>query len=154
MAATIPLNRLNPARSNPLLRSAPLLRRAARFAAVGALGTLVDASLFALLHLALGLAALPANVVSYGAGIINNYALHRRWTFAAGARQPALPQFARFAAVSLSALALNTLAIALLDPALGALLPGALAALAAKACATVVGMGWNFVINHVWTFRA
>ena len=65
--------------------SSPILRSAARFAVVGVLGTLIDMALFAALHLALGLVALPANLLSYSAGMVNNFLLHRRWTFAAAA---------------------------------------------------------------------
>lgn len=139
--------------------SSPILRSAARFAVVGVLGTLIDMALFAALHLALGLVALPANLLSYSAGMVNNFLLHRRWTFAAAAAPGtaahgrAVRQFARFAAVSFSALALNTLVVTLLAPVLGALLPDAQAALAAKACASAVGLGWNFLANHRWAFR-
>lgn len=125
----------------------------ARFAAVGLLGTLLDMALFGLLHLALGLAALPANTLSYSAGIVNNFLLHRRWTYAPSARRPALGQFARFTAVSLSALALNTLVVTLLSPALAQSLPLPTAALAAKVFATGLGIAWNFLANHLWTFR-
>src|SRR5262245_25768182 len=58
------------------------LRHLVRFMTVGALGTLLDVGAFALLHAWLGLPALPANVASYSLGTLNNYILHRRWTYA------------------------------------------------------------------------
>jgi putative flippase GtrA len=53
-----------------------------RFLLVGALGTLIDVGLFSLFHLRLGLPVLLANTLSYTAGMINNFALDRAWTFA------------------------------------------------------------------------
>ena len=55
--------------------------RFGRFALVGALGTGLDMGLLLLLTAA-GLPTLPANVISYSAGIVNNYTWNRRWTFA------------------------------------------------------------------------
>lgn len=130
------------------------LRRAARFLAVGALGTLIDLSLFSALALLLGVPPLLANSVSYGAGILNNYALHRAWTFAGRTRAGAPRQFARFAAVSLSALALSNLVVAGLAPVLDAWLADpSLSALGAKIAALGLGFAWNFTANQRWTFR-
>ena len=117
-----------------------------RFLAVGMLGTFIDLALFAGLHAWLGVPTLAANTLSYGAGIVNNFAWHRCWTFADRARKSGSAQFAQFAAVSLSALLLNNLLVLLLASSCGALV--------AKLCATGVGLGWNFVVNNLWTFRA
>lgn len=129
-------------------------RSLARFLVVGTLGTLIDFSLFAFLHLVLGLPALPANILSYSAGIINNYLLHRAWTYAARPKKALVRQFAQFAAVSLSALALNSGVVLILTPwmADAVSLPGA-PALLAKLCAVGVGLAWNFLINHFWIFK-
>src|SRR5262245_54510605 len=93
---------------NRLLNVDDPLRHLARFMTVGALGTLLDVGAFALLHAGLGLPALPANVLSYSLGTLNNYILHRRWTYAGRPTRPARMQLLPFLAVSVSALALNT----------------------------------------------
>ena len=129
------------------------LRHLARFMTVGAAGTVLDVGAFALLHSGLGLAALPANIISYSLGTINNYIWHRRWTYAGQPAKPARVQAAQFAAVSLSALALNTALVLLLTAALAPITPAAYAGLLAKLGATAVGMLWNFLVNHFWTFR-
>jgi putative flippase GtrA len=138
-----------------VIRSNDSLRSAARFLAVGALGTLVDLGLFTALNLLMGVPALLANTVSYSAGIVNNYLLHRAWTYSSRPKQAASGQFARFAMVSLSALALNNLLVLILTPLFSefVFLPGG-AALLAKLCAIGVGMVWNFLMNHFWVFRA
>jgi putative flippase GtrA len=125
-----------------------------RFLAVGMLGTIIDLALFTGLHARLGVLTLAANTISYSAGIVNNFGLHRYWTFADRVRQATGAQFSRFAVVSLSALMLNNLLVLLLAPSFGALFPHAgYGALAAKVCATGVGLGWNFLVNNLWTFR-
>jgi putative flippase GtrA len=119
------------------------------------LGTFIDLSLFAVFYVLLGAPALVANTLSYSAGIVNNYIFHRHWTFAHRPRKSLGKQFSQFAGVSLSALVLNNLIVLLLTPTLSTLFPNpAHGALAAKICATGVGMGWNFLANHLWTFQA
>lgn len=130
-------------------------RRVARFLAVGALGTLIDWGLFAGLHVFFAVPTLVANTISYGAGIVNNFVLHRNWTFADRNRKPAGAQFSQFAGVSLSALIVNDALVFLFSPAFGRLVADAGAGtLIAKLVATGVGMVWNFLANNAWTFGA
>lgn len=136
------------------LLGADALRSAARFMLVGALGTLVDFSLFAVLSVQFGAPALLANALSYSAGILNNYTLHRYWTYRHRPRKAAGRQFSQFVGISLSALALNTLLVLILAPMFTSLLADSvLGVLAAKVIATGAGMGWNFLANHLWTFQ-
>lgn len=131
-----------------------MLPRTARFLAVGIVGTLVDLSLFAILNIRIGLPTLTANTLSYSAGIVNNYVLHRHWTFGDRSRQAIGAQFFRFALVSLSALVLNTLLVLFLTPRFETLFADATrAAVLAKICATGAGLGWNFLVSHFWIFR-
>jgi putative flippase GtrA len=129
-------------------------KSAARFAVVGALGTLIDVGLFSVFHLAFGLPILLANTLSYSAGIINNFFLHRYWTFSGRSRRAMGVQFAQFAAVSLTALAVNDLLVFGLSAPFGAALSNpAAGALLAKAAATGIGLVWNYLANTWWTFR-
>lgn len=137
-----------------LFQSNSSLRRIGRFLAVGMLGTLIDFGLFVGLHAGLGVPTLTANTISYSAGIVNNFVLHRRWTFADQPRRAVGVQFTQFAGISLSALMLNNLLVWLLAPFFSTLLAHAgYGALLAKICATGIGLGWNFVANRFWTFR-
>jgi putative flippase GtrA len=131
------------------------LRTIARFLLVGLSGTLVDFSLFAFSHQALGMSALVANTMSYSAGILNNFWLHRTWTFAHRPQRGSGVQFSQFVGVSLTALLINNLIVLLLTPVLSGLLgEGAVGLYLAKVCATGAGVIWNFLANHLWTFRA
>lgn len=141
------------ARLSPILQTDDPLRRLARFLAVGLLGTLLDFGLFALLHVRLGWPALAANSLSYGAGIANNYVLHRRWTYQDKSGKSVRLQATQFVAVSLSALALNTAAVLTLAAAFAPFLAPAHEGLLAKGIATAIGLIWNFLANHFWTFR-
>ncbi len=129
-------------------------RRVKRFATVGVLGTLVDIGLFTLLHVWLGAPILAANTVSYSAGMVNNFVLHSRWTYADRPRKTVGVQFPQSAAVSLSALVINNLLVLLIAPVLGvALAHPAYGDVAAKLAATGLSMCWSFVANTFWTFR-
>ena len=135
--------------SNETLRCLP------RFLTVGMASTLVDLTLFTALHIAVGLPALPANSISYSAGFVTAFALHRRWTYAGRPRKALAAQFRQFALVGITALLLNNLMVVLLAAPLGALLarPG-YGSILAKVGATGIGLCWNFVVNNFWTFRA
>jgi putative flippase GtrA len=134
--------------------SSPEITSFLRFAVVGMLGTGVDLSLFLIGQSLFHLPMLVANTISYCAGIANNYYFHRTWTFGAQAQPAVHKQFSLFVIISLAALALNNLVIALLTPILTSLLPDpGLAVLFAKACATITGLSWNFLANRHWTFR-
>ena len=136
------------------IRYNPLLANATRFAAVGLLGTLIDFTLFSVASMLLHLPALIANTISYSAGIVNNYYFHRTWTFAQREQKSSARLFVKFLLVSITALALNNLIVLTLVPLLTAHLSDpALATGLAKMCAIVIGVGWNFIANHAWTFR-
>ncbi len=137
------------------LQTQSTLYSATRFMIVGILGTVIDFGLFALLNTRFGLSPLLANSLSYSAGMINNYTLHRKWTFAQQSKKSISKQFSQFAGVSLSALAVNNLIVLLLTPLFSAQLSDiSLATVLAKVCAIAVGVGWNFLANYLWTFRA
>jgi dolichol-phosphate mannosyltransferase len=73
-----------------------LLRRWARFNAVGATGVLVQAlTLFALLRLT-GMHYLAATALAVEASVINNFIWHRKWTWADRRKQNPAMLLARF----------------------------------------------------------
>jgi dolichol-phosphate mannosyltransferase len=119
------------------------VERFGRFALIGVLGTGLDTGLLLLLTTA-GLPTLPANVISYSVGIINNYFWNRRWTFATPAPKHWVPQLAKFGMVSLVGLVLNSLMVVWLENGMG--LP------AAKLVATGAVLFWNYNVNRLWTF--
>jgi dolichol-phosphate mannosyltransferase len=141
------------ARLSPTAQPQRELHYLMRFAAVGVIGAVIDIALFALLHGALGLALLPANTISYSAGIVNNFLLNRRWTYHDAPQKAIRTQMIQFALVSVSALLLNNLLVALLTPLSASATGPQGGYLLAKACATAIGLVWNFGINRIWTFK-
>jgi putative flippase GtrA len=114
-----------------------------RYCTVGASGYLVNSALFWVLA---GAIAYPlAFAVAFVAAASTNFALNRAWTFRAGGRVS--PQYARFLAVSLAALAIDLVVLVSLAEAAG------LPKLAAAAIAIVAATPASFLGNRLWTFR-
>jgi len=132
-------------------RHIPEWTRMLRFALVGAAGTLVDFSILSLLQAFTALPLWLDNVFSYGAGILCNYTLNRRWTFRSSGSAGRLVQYAL---VSAAGLGLNTLLLIILEPLFSWMVPGGWQFLPAKAAATLIVFFWNYGMNRVWTFRA
>jgi len=130
------------------------LTRFARFLTVGALGTALDFGLLALLKLT-GLPTLPANSISFSAGVINNYIWNSRWTFSDRRNGRWQAQFLQFMLVSLVGLVINNAIILLLEVPLGTLIGNAdLGYAPAKIVATGVVVFWNYFANRNWTFKS
>jgi putative flippase GtrA len=119
---------------------------------VGAGGTIIDFALLSLLKL-LGLPTLPANTLSYLAGVINNFYWNRRWTFSENRERPWNKQFVQFLVVSLVGLLINDGLIVLLEAPFN-LWVGRWGYLPAKAAATLVVVFWNYCANRFWTFKS
>jgi putative flippase GtrA len=117
----------------------------ARYCTVGASGYVVNSVLYLLFQQELPYPV--AFVFAFVAAATSNFALNRAWTFRASGRR-ASPQYARFLAVSLGALALDLLVLVELVEVAGA--PRFAAAAIAILAATPAG----YLGNRLWTFRA
>ena len=116
-----------------------------KFGAVGASGYVVNLTAFALLSGPADLFYLVAAVGAFAAAVTNNFVWNRIWTFRATAGHAGF-QAASFLIVSVGALGINLLVLALLVDLAGA------AALPAQAVAVAVAMPCNFIGNKLWTF--
>lgn len=132
------------------------IARFLRFAIVGASGTVIDFAILTFLKQIAGLPTLPANTLSFSAGLINNFTWNRLWTYADARRtKPAWVQFGQFAIVSLIGVLISNTLVLLLEAPLGALIGApALGYMPAKVAATAVVMVWNFSANRLWTFQS
>ena len=129
------------------------IQRFTRFLAVGGLGTLLDLGLLTVLKLS-GFPTLAANSLSFSAGVVNNFILNRRWTFADASPLPWTSQLTRFGSVSLIGLALNNAIMLLLEAPLGSLTGHPeWGYLPAKVIATGLVVFWNYFANRLWTFQ-
>jgi putative flippase GtrA len=138
------------------------VKRFAKFAIVGAAGSVTDLILLNLLVQFVGLRPVVANVFSFAAAVIQNFSLNRKWTFPESRERQATTQLAQFAVVSLLGLGLNTLILGVVDhllidywvgwvgdPKLGFTLSYNFA----KLFAIGVVLFWNFGANRLWTYR-
>ena len=129
------------------------LKRFIQYLLVGLSGTLLDFALLVVLKHFGGLPTLPANLISYSCGIVNNYLLSRYWVYPEARNSQTGRQLLRFVTVSLVGLALNNLLVLGLEGPFGSILHNAAYGyLPAKLLATGVGLLWNYFANRVWTF--
>ncbi len=118
-----------------------------RFGVVGVIGTGVDFGITWVLKEKLRSNRYFANAVGFLMGATNNYLLNRYWTF--DSHNPDIAsEYAKFLAVALVGLGLNTLIIWLLDKKLNTPFYWA------KLLATGVVLFWNFGINYLFTFAS
>lgn len=123
------------------------LRQAARFSAVGASNTVLDAVLYFLLTHFFGLGSLRvvAKAISYGAGTLNSFHWNRSWTFRSRAR--AATTLIPYVLMSLAALAINAVAM------YGSLQLFSQHEVPAFAVATGITLLWNFGLTKYVIFR-
>ena len=115
-----------------------------RFCTVGLGNTAVDFLAFFLLNLG-GVPSLPAQALSYSAGVVNSFFLNRRWTFSV-TRKANVPEMARFTMVNgLSLLVSAGLLFILNDVNHIGLWPS-------KLMATGGGIVVNFMGSRLWVF--
>jgi putative flippase GtrA len=146
------------------------VQRFLKFAAVGALGAMVD---FALLNLmkslfeALGLGMgwritidphqvqlVAANTISFSAAVLSNFTWNRLWTFPESRGRPLGSQLAQFAVVNILGWGINTLLLLFMDQhVFQHFVSARLSYNLAKAVAIGVVLFWNFGINRIWTYR-
>ncbi len=120
---------------------------------VGLSGTVIDIALLAFLKQSFGMRTLFANVISYSAGIVNNFYWNRRWTFPE-TKHNIWKQFAQYASVNLTGLAIDTMLVVALEPLFMPFVPdGAQSTILAKIVSTGIIAVWNFGINRIWTFN-
>ena len=123
------------------------LKRLLRFGAIGAVNTAIDLLIFTLLT-AWGWTYVPAQTVSFTCGVLNSFALNRRWTFRSGSSgaMAGRSEFIKFAGLNGLILLMTWGLIALFHQAAG------LPVLVSKLLATGAGTLLNFTFSRLWVF--
>lgn len=116
---TAVLSRVRDVPTRPALLGRPLLGQAARFLVVGGLATVVDVAAFNVLHVALGVGPLTAKVASTVLGGTVAFLGNRQWSFDGASDRPVRRQVVAFVLVSLAALGLALLPLAVARYVLG-----------------------------------
>lgn len=137
------------------------VKRFAKFAMVGAAGSLTDFAVLNILIQMFGASIIVANTVSFTAAVIQNFSLNRLWTFPESRTRDARGQLAQFTVVSTVGLGINLIVvlavhhtlesfwISLLGPEAGFVFSYNIA----KLFAIGVVLFWNFTANRLWTYR-
>lgn len=116
-----------------------------RFGLVGVINTLLDLVLFSVLVQGGGLGVAPANVLSYGTGILSSFFLNRNWTFKDRSRGKAfLRSLVIFIGVNLLGLAFSTLLVLLFSTMIDEIL--------AKILSVPLVFCWNFLTSRYLVF--
>lgn len=138
------------------------VKRFAKFAIVGAAGSVTDFTVLNVLVQLFGFKPVWANIFSFAAAVIQNFVLNRWWTFPESKQRQAGRQLLQFALVSLVGLGINTLILATVDHLLinfWTHLVGhehfgfTISYNFAKLVAIGVVLFWNFAGNRLWTYR-
>jgi len=138
------------------------VKRFAKFAVVGAAGSVTDFTVLNILVQLVGFTPVFANIFSFIAAVIQNFTLNRFWTFPESKQRQAGRQLAQFALVSLIGLGINTLILAAVDHLLINFwihlvghehLGFTISYNFAKLVAIGVVLFWNFAGNRLWTYR-
>jgi len=137
------------------------VKRFAKFAIVGAAGSVTDFTILNVLVQVFGASLVVANTFSFTAAVIQNFSLNRLWTFPESQTRRASGQLLQFVVVSVIGLGINQLVfltihhlleslwISSLGPDLGFLVSYNFA----KLLAIGVVLFWNFSANRLWTYR-
>jgi putative flippase GtrA len=137
-------------------------KRFAKFAIVGAIGTLVDYSVFNFVAYFIGFEEVVSQGFSFVAAVISNFILNRNWTFRDSRSKRLRVQLAQYVLVNVIGLIIRTpifIGFSVLFDGLlaGRLLPFSidpvwLAHNLALAGAIGVVLLWNYFVNRRWTF--
>lgn len=135
-----------------------------KFAAVGAIGTLIDFAVMNGLVAAARATLVAAGTVSFLSAVINNFTWNRFWTYPESRSKPLMGQLLQFALVNAIGLVIRLPILTFGEPALdSALATMPLQALQSAhaflshnitlAIAILIVMMWNFFVNRYWTYN-
>lgn len=138
------------------------VRRFTKFATVGALGSITHFGIDNILILFFGIPFVYANPLGFGATVLQNFILNRRWTFPESQSRNAKKQLTQFVIISVIGLIINQAVTLVTRYLLGSTwirlfgseqLSNVVNDNFALAFAIGVVLIWNFAANRIWTYR-
>jgi putative flippase GtrA len=143
---------------DPLERS-----RFLKFAAVGAIGSIMDFGVMNLLVALAGMSLVAAGTVSFICAVISNFLWNRFWTYPESRSKHVARQLVQFGLVNALGLGIRLPILHFGEPVLDQLFEGSvrLSSGAAQlighnvtlATAIAIVMLWNFFVNRYWTYN-
>jgi putative flippase GtrA len=135
-----------------------------RFAAVGAIGAVVDFGIMNILTIFFKMEFITASIISFGAAVVSNFLWNRFWTYPDSRSKSLHQQVTQFIIISVVGLAIRWPLLTWLESVLVSSVSQALPKNffvsarfighnAALAVAVLVVMMWNFFANRYWTYN-
>ena len=134
-----------------------------KFAAVGAIGAVIDFGVMNLLTQAGSMALVPAGTISFLAAVTSNFIWNRYWTYPDSRSRKVAHQLTMFFAVNIAGVAIRIPILHFVEPPLIKTLerinfrapfaPEFLAKNLTLALAVGIVMLWNFFVNRYWTYN-
>jgi putative flippase GtrA len=134
-----------------------------KFAAVGAVGSVVDFGVMNLLTRLFSMRLVYAGTISFLFAVINNFTGNRYWTYPESRSKHILHQLGMFFVVNAAGIAIRIPILHFVEPPLEVVFAGMGAQIpvspevAAKNATLALAIGivmlWNFFVNRYWTYN-
>lgn len=134
-----------------------------KFAAVGALGSVIDFGVMNLLTRAFSMRLVYAGTISFICAVINNFTGNRYWTYPESRSRHILHQLVMFFIVNIAGIAIRIPILHFVEPPmenfvrgarwLSSVSPETIAKNATLGIAIAIVMLWNFFVNRYWTYN-
>ena len=134
-----------------------------KFAAVGAIGSVVDIGIANLLTHLLDMPLVYAGSMSFICAVFSNFILNRYWTYPDSRSRPLMHQLGMFFLVNSIGIAIRIPTLHFVEPLMASIFENAghlsmatsefLARNATLVLAIGIVMIWNFFINRYWTYN-
>ena len=134
-----------------------------KFAAVGALGSIVDIGIMNFLTHLFDLKLVYAGSISFMCAVFSNFTLNRYWTYPDSRSRPLMHQLGMFFLVNSIGIAIRIPILHYVEPAMMGVfermthVSHATAESLAKNATLLIAIGvvmtWNFFINRYWTYN-
>jgi len=134
-----------------------------KFAAVGAIGSVIDIGIANLLTHLLNMRLVFAGSISFFCAVISNFTLNRHWTYPDSRSRPLMHQLGMFFLVNSIGIAIRIPILHFVEPVMAgefksvAHLSSETAESLAKNATLLIAIGvvmtWNFFVNRYWTYN-
>ena len=134
-----------------------------KFAAVGALGSLIDFGVMNLFTQVFSMKLVFAGTLSFICAVVNNFLGNRFWTYPESRSRHILQQLGMFFVVNAAGIAIRVPILHFVEPPMENLVrnsglfmsfrPETLAKNATLGIAIGIVMLWNFFVNRYWTYN-
>jgi putative flippase GtrA len=129
------------------------LVRFSKFAAVGAIGMVVDLTVLTVSREWFGLSLSLSVFLGFTLAVMSNFTWNRLWTFPESRERPLGSQLMQFFIINAIGLGINEVVVLGLHPLFNRAVHDPASYIAAKIIAIGIVLFWNYFINRKWTYK-